>query len=357
MLYKLESLRGVAAILIIIFHSHFTYYKDDTSFVHNSWLFVDFFFILSGFVMTLAYRKRIIKGLSFYEYLVPRFFRLYPLHIFVLLLWLPFIGVKLYLYRSGFGGVSPLETESISTFIASGLFLNAFGIPGFDEPSWNGPSWSIAAEWWTYIIFFFFVFFVGARKGLTLIALTISIFFYSLLYLIWGAKLNISWDFGILRCIPAFFLGVALFGIYALYPLKKWCQWHEVIALIAVVLFVTLSAYNRIFVYAAIISFAYMVWVYSAVKSGVVGHILETVAAKKLGKYSYSIYLTHAIILVAITDIIEHVFNIPTYSIDGIVSLVINFMVVMLVIVFSSQTYKYIELPCKIFGKKLVLKK
>ena len=49
---KLESLRGVAACCVALHHSPFMLGAQPAGFVASSYLFVDFFFILSGFVMT-----------------------------------------------------------------------------------------------------------------------------------------------------------------------------------------------------------------------------------------------------------------------------------------------------------------
>src|SRR5215831_2677991 len=68
MFYKLESLRGVAACLVFIHHSPFLVTDQSCGFVTSSYLFVDYFFILSGFVVTHAYRAKILTGMSFRQY-------------------------------------------------------------------------------------------------------------------------------------------------------------------------------------------------------------------------------------------------------------------------------------------------
>lgn len=51
---SLESLRGVAALLVALSHSSFLYGQQHV-FIANAGVFVDFFFVLSGFVMAFAY--------------------------------------------------------------------------------------------------------------------------------------------------------------------------------------------------------------------------------------------------------------------------------------------------------------
>ena len=101
---KLESLRGIAACAVILFHSSFNFGSEPISFVKNSYLFVDFFFILSGFVMSYAYKNKIAQGLSFSNYILLRLGRIYPLHLFMLLVFIPYVVIKQYLFNAGYGG-------------------------------------------------------------------------------------------------------------------------------------------------------------------------------------------------------------------------------------------------------------
>jgi len=59
----------------------------NNSFFYNAYLFVDFFFVLSGFVIAYTYQN-IDSWPAFGKFYKKRFFRLYPLHIIVLLLFL-----------------------------------------------------------------------------------------------------------------------------------------------------------------------------------------------------------------------------------------------------------------------------
>lgn len=52
--------------------------------MRNAYLFVDFFFVLSGFVIASTYQERIAGGFSVWRFMLLRLGRLYPLHIAVL---------------------------------------------------------------------------------------------------------------------------------------------------------------------------------------------------------------------------------------------------------------------------------
>ena len=85
-LLSLEGLRGIAAISVAFFHfnngSHF-----NNIFVSNAWLMVDFFFVLSGFVIALNYQNKLKNIHDLLVFQKKRFFRLYPLHFIMLMVF------------------------------------------------------------------------------------------------------------------------------------------------------------------------------------------------------------------------------------------------------------------------------
>ena len=58
-IYFLESLRGIAAISVALFHFQTESFLTNNIFIRNSWLMVDFFFVLSGFVIAYNYQSKI----------------------------------------------------------------------------------------------------------------------------------------------------------------------------------------------------------------------------------------------------------------------------------------------------------
>jgi len=118
MKYKLEALRGIAAIMVVIYHTPFKF--EAPLLIKNSFLFVDFFFILSGFVISLAYSKKIGDGIPFKKFIHLRLGRLYPIHIFTLLVWLLFFLIKFY----AFGPETVNPRQNPSAFISNMLLMH-----------------------------------------------------------------------------------------------------------------------------------------------------------------------------------------------------------------------------------------
>jgi len=81
----LDSWRGIAALLVAIFHLNVYSAIYPLDFIRNAYLFVDFFFVLSGFVITHSYAGRLGTLEDLGSFAVKRLGRLWPLHVVVLL--------------------------------------------------------------------------------------------------------------------------------------------------------------------------------------------------------------------------------------------------------------------------------
>lgn len=140
---KLDQLtftRFLAAIAIVIYHDGAEIFPFNQSifktlFEHAN-LGVSYFFVLSGFVMIVAYYKK--ERISYYQYYLNRVARIYPVYIVGLLLVLPF-----YLRHS--------KDLSIASFILSATCFQAW-IPAF-ALNLNAPEWSVSVEVLFYLTF------------------------------------------------------------------------------------------------------------------------------------------------------------------------------------------------------------
>jgi peptidoglycan/LPS O-acetylase OafA/YrhL len=149
----LDAWRGLAALSVV--YGHQTAGRLGASLFIAFYLAVDFFFVLSGFVLAHRYWDELVRDRKpFLPVVIARFARLYPAHVFVLFALLIGFGIEaIPAYRGG----APLLAawrEAIppfpggpgfSTFILNLLLLQNVGLTPTGL-TWNVPSWSISVE-------------------------------------------------------------------------------------------------------------------------------------------------------------------------------------------------------------------
>lgn len=169
----LDGLRGVAAITVVWFHifeAYATSHLDQN--INHGYLAVDFFFILSGFVIGYAYDDRWGK-MKITDFLKRRVIRLHPMVVMGALIG----GVMFYFQGCPVWDVSKVTV--LALFIAT--FINALLIPatpgtevrGLGEMyPLNGPSWSLFFEYIGNILYALFIhkFPTKVLAGLVLVA-------------------------------------------------------------------------------------------------------------------------------------------------------------------------------------------
>jgi peptidoglycan/LPS O-acetylase OafA/YrhL len=131
-LYGLDALRGLAAIIVMT--GHISDLPQSTMFAGNYGLCVDFFLMLSGYVLTRTYEARMRQGLGCRAFMTKRYWRLFPLASLGAIMALMVIALEA-------GG--SLRLADWGAFAAALLFLP------YPEP-WlfpvNGPRWSLFFE-------------------------------------------------------------------------------------------------------------------------------------------------------------------------------------------------------------------
>jgi len=148
----LDGLRGVAALLVILFHCFETYKPmlNGTQIIDHGYLAVDFFFILSGFVIGYAYDERLKQGLlSTSDFFKRRFIRLHPMVVAGTL-----IGACFFFFGDCqmFSKVGECEGWKFALCLLMGLCMipcnMGLDIRGWGEfNSFNGPNWSLTFEY------------------------------------------------------------------------------------------------------------------------------------------------------------------------------------------------------------------
>lgn len=212
----LTAIRFWLALGVVLFHYQLQWEWDTSSvtpLLERTWLAVDVFFILSGFVLTHAYRSSLDNGrLNYLRFLVARVARIYPTHIVALLFVLAMV-----MGASVVGAQFDAKLYEPAAFLPTLLLVHAW-LPTETTAQWNGPSWSLSAEWFAYLSFplFAWVGVVLRRRPWVLIGLSVLLFVgLDLLYqaLFDRILVHAQVRMGILRIIPEFLLGIALYRL------------------------------------------------------------------------------------------------------------------------------------------------
>lgn len=168
----LDGLRGVAAIMVVFFHlfeAYATSHIDQE--INHGYLAVDFFFILSGFVIGYAYDDR-WKKMSVKDFIKRRFIRLHPLVV---------MGAVIGAIMFYFQGCEVWDVSRVSVgMLVVATLMNAFLIPatpGFEIRGvtemfpLNGPSWSLFYEYIGNLLYAFFIHKLPTKALALLVAL------------------------------------------------------------------------------------------------------------------------------------------------------------------------------------------
>lgn len=372
----LTPLRGIAALLVVVFHCNLmmqTFLPAGyTQFLNNAWLWVDFFFVLSGFIMCYVYGKYFKTSTSagaYKKYMVARFARVYPLH-FVTLIW----AIASALIIRHFA-------KELDPFIATVLDVK-YGAPAsfvliqslhlFSTAPLNTPSWSLSTEWWVYVIFPFIVPLFANIKAIGKVVALLLIITFFLLIRYWlgpisdtythAPGINMIADFAFFRCLAGFLLGMLTFSFYeakAGYALLKnsWCFLLFAIGTIIAMHFGIMDI--------LIVAFFPFILLTAAYNTTSIKQFLDKPILQRLGDWSFSIYMVHMPLIMF--NWIYHVYKEPAYFADlgKLMNQPANYMlgiglcllIVTLTLLIASLTYKYIEVPARNYVNKIFEKR
>jgi len=344
--------------MVVLFHCETNGFLSSLPFVRNSFLFVDFFFVLSGFVIGLRYGRGLIGGASLVDFLWGRFARVYPLHLAMLAV---FLIVELILAAVGSAASSRHAFEgghSVEAFVRSLLFLQiAFG----SASVWNVPSWSVAAEWWIYLMFAL----IARFRGRWLVPISVVTAILAPIYLgLRGEQyLNVMAGGALARALAGFSVGLlgwhCIDRIEAVRLPAMVDAGLEIAVSITVVAFVSLAGQGwpslaaPLFFLPAVLIFAR--------ERGPVTAMLRWSPLGKLGLWSYSIYLIHFFLLYRLFNTLGAIGRITGLDLldveaDGksvggsaLFGDAVSLLFLGAVIVVARLSYRHIEEPARLF--------
>jgi peptidoglycan/LPS O-acetylase OafA/YrhL len=298
----LDAWRGLAASLVVLHHFPSTGYMSNSMLARSSGEMVDFFFLLSGFIIAANYRDRIGSWAALKDFMLLRLGRVYPMHLAVLLMWLAveLVGASTttlaaHVNRAPFtNGFEPFA------FVTSLFLVQSLGFPTL---VWNTVAWSISTEVWTYLIFGIIVVCRVnlERAAAILVALIASLLVYRI-----GDRGFPDAALPMLRCVYGFMSGVIVYGAYRIVVdarstrIDRWSRgWFTLAeAVVCVVAMLVVSADETRERYVWIVPAFVPLLLVFAFNRGAISKVLAWKPFVFLGLISYSVYMIHTFIQV-----------------------------------------------------------
>ncbi|GAA0367184.1 acyltransferase [Bowmanella denitrificans] len=376
----LTALRGIAALLVVAFHFDIFIARllpgGLTPASGKLYLMVDLFFVLSGFIMCHVYGHQFSQGWckqTFRRFILARFARIYPLHLFSLVL---VIGLWALMYLTdSFNRMFEL-TYDISALPAHLLLLQAAGT--HNEATWNSPSWSISVEWMVYFLFPWLALLLAKGNKATpwLLLLFCAAGYLAIMFYFQPAYWARRWDLlgipveypyptgtidvltgsAILRCLCGFILGMLCHRVYMLGMAAKWATRRFLPWLIILVLVAGWHGQWLIDPLAVVLFTGLILCLANSPKGN--GKGLERPVWQWLGDISYSMYLLHMPMIFAFIGVRRALYQpdplaLPMgYDLTLWQSWGLLALMFVLLCLFSTLSYRYIENPARYWLKR-----
>jgi peptidoglycan/LPS O-acetylase OafA/YrhL len=268
----LTSLRGVAALTVLVFHVTQDF---------RGYLAVDLFFLLSGFVLMHVYGRMVPTRESYFGFLKARLARIYPVHLLTLAMLLPMFESR---PDFSFGGLA------ISLLLLQSPWYSA---------CWNYGAWSISAEWHAYLLFPFLVKIYRERSTAGLVVTLVACAATAGLLAHFAGSGNITNTPMVLaRCLPEFIAGMVLYSLFERGTVR-WITGDTAISIVVVLLILSEIAGVPDGILIALLGALLLC---AAANHGYAERLLCSRILQYLGYISYSLYMVQMASYVLVTS-------------------------------------------------------
>ncbi|WP_344762891.1 acyltransferase [Actimicrobium antarcticum] len=361
MIKSFEGVRGLAAIFVVFFHINASGFISNKfavpSIIANGYIFVDLFFVLSGYVIVSAYHGRLRTNHQVVSFIIKRFGRLFPLLIFSTIFFVVssnafvFIESTLLSEINSYKHVGQLRyiIPSAAEVIATITFTHGLGL--FNRLILNYASWSISTEFYAYLFFVF----CWCRSSRVMQMLFLAVSCIACFVIADGASIyihhcidkgkcgDITYDFGFMRCVGSFILGVFVWML----P-KVGLRFVTLLQIFALVLVGCLFYFATIYtpvMFLAPFLFAILIYTLSSDR-GIVAKVFSGNLFQMLGRRSYSIYLLHPALLIVLAGFMSHL--------DGpIEKWIARILFIPILIIISGWSFRFIENPARDYFNRI----
>jgi len=356
----LDGFRGLLALCVAIYHTIWFSNINSMPFFNNGAVIIDLFFALSGFLMFRLYEDRLGNKAQAKAFMKRRLARLYPLHLFMLLIFVAFAVLRLVAHKVGIathdvGEILPFSAgaqDGWGSLLSNLTLTHAMGV--HDSLTFNPPAWTISAEFFTYFVFIAVMLWARPKKLFHFIGLGgVSIAIYAVLSTL-KPSMDITYDYAFFRCVAGFFIGMIAAKAYDwLKPKAEALKTKNQSLPFSILEATTLVSSTLFIIYCGgkgqffVAPFLLVFMVVFAFDGGIVSRFMSAKPFRYLAKISYSTYMTHVIISIAfsifggavVVSIIPDWDN-SAWAGDALVAVYLC-----VVVAFSHLTYHFVEVP------------
>lgn len=361
MLQAIEGLRAIGAFSVAISHSWDSPIRASAWF-NGSFLVVDMFFVLSGYLVTMVHSERATSWRHGGGMIANRLGRLYPTHILLLGILLLLLNLKrgLSLLLGVLGidaGMTPISEQpeifDLGYFLLTITLLHGVGID--DSDLFNFASWSISAEFWAFVtLTCCFVLTRDRRRRIALGSAVVALCIGFYLSRWWQPDTHrfdssMLLDRNLARSVMAYFVGMLAFEFRRQYLQQlgdRAIQVLQAIALPAIVLVICnqpwlfMSQIWSLPIWAAlIVSLSY--------DRGWAVKLLGCAPMVWLGERSYGMYMVHSLVIIMIK---HRVLMIGTPWLRT--AMLLPYLVA--VVILGHFIHRYVEMPAAAWTKQRV---
>jgi peptidoglycan/LPS O-acetylase OafA/YrhL len=354
-----DGLRGLAALIVVVHHC-FTrsgnpelrlwHHVNVLRLVHDGWVGVNLFLVLSGFCLFWPYARNRARRLDFREFITRRALRIVPAYY----LSLPFTSLIYVISTYGFHlAIKPSAYSAFPSGVGDVILHLAMlhSLTAATIQSWNSVTWSLGQEWTWYLVFPVMVW-LFRRFGPVIAFATLAavmIGYRVFLYAHFGHAANYPIHYEL--ALRVFVLG-RLYEFGAGMYVAWWLANREInrtltmisltalpILLIAGHLSTSTDAFLPIRDMTYGTAFACLVFATVSPHKSIVQRVVASKGMRSVGEYSYSLYLFHLPLVAAICAVLQ------THGLKGYETFFVSLLLMPAILLFSRGVYLTVEKP------------
>lgn len=295
-IYHIDGIRGILAILVACshFYGSITGYANDRPLIGAA-LAVDFFFLLSGYVLT---HQLLIRPCTYRHHIANRIWRLLPLHVLAIFLTLTVLWVN-----NRIDGYVPswYAHLTIELLLSNIMMLTHTGLT--EIPVINAPAWSISVEF----IVSAFILYPFVRHHQKWLAAGIALMVACVIGTFWGCNLRAEQNIasmvngGLLRGLQGILLGYSIYRWSDSTPngISRLAGWAAPMLLAYCFLRIIDNRPEQDFL--ALIAFGLVIFGWHGNSASITRRLLSAKPLAYLGSISFSVYLLHTPLLLLIS--------------------------------------------------------